>query len=187
MQIYLVRHTTVAVEKNICYGQTDVPVSENFEAEALATKQKIPTSFDVIYSSPLTRCRKLTAAITNQTPIFDERILEFNFGDWEYKPWDSISKLTFDEWMQNFATQPTPNGESLQIMYNRIANFLDELASKEFDKVLIVAHAGVIRCVWAYLLQIPLQNIFKLPVGFGEIFSFNLSAVSAENFIIQKS
>ncbi|NJL77227.1 MAG: hypothetical protein HC892_21620 [Saprospiraceae bacterium] len=37
-------------------------------------------------------------------------------------------------------------------------------------KVLIITHAGVIRCLWAYLLDIPLQNIFKIPVGYNEIF-----------------
>jgi alpha-ribazole phosphatase len=186
MQVYLVRHTTVAVEKNICYGQTDAPVSNNFEEEANALQKKLPTDFDTVYCSTLSRCVQLANKLT-QLPIhYDERILEYHFGDWENQPWDNISKEVFDNWMENFVTQPSPNGESIQIMYNRITHFLNEMAHKNHQKVLIVAHAGVIRCVWAYLLQIPLQHIFKLPVGFGEVFVFNHSTNIAEQTILQK-
>ena len=33
MEIYLVRHTTPAIEKGVCYGQTDLNVAETFEEE----------------------------------------------------------------------------------------------------------------------------------------------------------
>ena len=32
MEIYLVRHTETSCEKGICYGQTDVDLSEPFES-----------------------------------------------------------------------------------------------------------------------------------------------------------
>ena len=44
-----------------------------------------------------------------------------------------------------------PNGETLYGMYTRIASFLDELKKEKYKKVLIITHAGVLRCVKAYM------------------------------------
>ena len=31
MEIYVVRHTKVAIDKGICYGQTDAPLADSFQ------------------------------------------------------------------------------------------------------------------------------------------------------------
>ena len=36
MDIVLIRHTSVGVEKGTCYGWSDVPVADTFETEAIA-------------------------------------------------------------------------------------------------------------------------------------------------------
>ena len=57
MEIYLVRHTKVAVAPNICYGQSDVALAESFfeEAEIILRKLSNPKNF-VCYSSPDPPC-----------------------------------------------------------------------------------------------------------------------------------
>ena len=60
MEIYLVRHTTPAIKKGICYGQTDVDLnSETFESELYEIKNKLPSNIVRFYCSPLIRCSKL--------------------------------------------------------------------------------------------------------------------------------
>ena len=63
MEVVLVRHTSVDVPKGTCYGQTDVPVRDTFEQEAECTRRSLEQylPFDKVYSSPLTRARKLAA------------------------------------------------------------------------------------------------------------------------------
>ena len=76
MEIYLVRHTTPRVEKGICYGQSDLDISDSFELESKEILEKINFDSETkVYSSPSKRCTKL-AALFN--PIFkeDKRILE---------------------------------------------------------------------------------------------------------------
>ena len=34
MQLYLIRHTSVAIEQGICYGQSDIKLSESFEEDS---------------------------------------------------------------------------------------------------------------------------------------------------------
>ena len=83
MKITLIRHTRVAVETGICYGWSDVGVAPSFETEASRVKENISNErFDIVYSSPLSRCRKLAAFCGFHEPILDDRLKELNFGEW---------------------------------------------------------------------------------------------------------
>ena len=92
MKITLIRHTRVAVETGICYGWSDVGVAPSFETEASRVKENISNEqFDIVYSSPLSRCRKLAAFCGFHEPILDDRLKELNFGEWEMKKWDDLT------------------------------------------------------------------------------------------------
>ncbi len=175
MEIYIIRHTRVAVGKDTCYGQSNVPLATTFDAEVAQFKTELPTDFDAVYCSPLQRCRDLADALQLENIIVNEALMEMNFGDWEGQKWNDINQDLLNEWMQDFTHQRTPNGENLMELYERIKVFLDNLKQKPHKKALIVCHAGVIRCVWAYVLGIPLSNIFKLNVGYNEVFIVKLN------------
>ena len=61
MEIYLIRHTTPLVAKGVCYGQSDLDVTETFIPEADIIKAHLPSNIQQVYSSPLQRCTKLAA------------------------------------------------------------------------------------------------------------------------------
>ena len=52
MKITLVRHTRVALPQGTCYGWSDVPVADSFEAEAKQTLQNLKAHepFDAVFS-----------------------------------------------------------------------------------------------------------------------------------------
>jgi len=68
--------------------------------------------------------------------------------------------------MQDFVYNRPPGGETLVEMASRVNDFIDALRRRQRQRVLIVTHSGVIRCFWAKLLQIPLEQVFKLNVGY---------------------
>lgn len=173
MEVYIVRHTQVNVAKNICYGQADVSLADTFLEEAENLKLKLPQTIEKAYSSPLSRCKQLAEHLY-QDVTFDTNLMEMHFGDWEMKTWDEINAEQLNTWMNDFVNIPAPNGESLLKLYERTSIFLNELRSKQYKNALLVTHGGVIRCMWAYVLEIPLQNIFKMPVNFGEVFKLKL-------------
>ena len=83
MKIVLVRHTSVALPKEVCYGYTDVPLKETFEEEATVVGRNLEAmgiAFDAVFCSPLSRCRKL-AAFCGYSAVDDSRLMELNFGD----------------------------------------------------------------------------------------------------------
>ena len=53
---------------------------------------------------------------------------------------------------------------------------MDHLRARDHQRCLIFTHAGVIRCIWAYFLNIPLGEIFKLDVGYGDVLRCRLAS-----------
>lgn len=174
MEVYVIRHTPVAVSKDICYGQSNVSLADTFIQDAEQLSKQLPTCFDAVYCSPLQRCKELATALKFENTLFDSSLMEMNFGDWENQKWDEINQSELNHWMADFVNVKTPNGENLKELFQRVQFFFNQLRKKEHKKVLIITHAGVIRCLWAYLLDIPLQNIFKIVVGYKEMYACKL-------------
>ncbi len=183
MEVYVVRHTPVAVEKGICYGQSDVETGADFEAIYDQIRQQLPDDLEKVYCSPLSRCRLLAEKLAYPTIEYDPALLEMNFGDWEGMKWDDIDQKQLQEWMQDFVSIRAPSGENLTEVSHRVSQFLNRLRTLPHQKVLLVTHSGVIRCIWAYLLHIPLTNVFRFPVGFGEVMVFRLGDTREGDYI----
>lgn len=175
----------MAVDKDSCYGRLDVPLAAGFQQAVDQYKRTLPQAVESVYCSPSKRCADLARALPFEHIHFDDRLLELNFGDWEGKRWVEIDQEQLNFWMADFVRRSPPNGEALAELFERVEDFVNALRNNDQEQVLIVTHAGVIRCLWAYLLSIPLHNMFKIPVGFGETLIFDLSADSANDRIVQ--
>lgn len=174
MQVHLIRHTTPVIEKGTCYGQSDIAIEENlFDKEFETIRSKIPSIFDQVYSSPLQRCTKLAQKLSPEIQI-DARLKEMDFGDWELHKWDNIGKEPLNSWMNDYVSQTVPGGESFLQLYERSANFLDDLLRKEHKKVAIITHAGNIRSILSWTLGLPLKNTFRIALNYGTVVKLNL-------------
>lgn len=185
MEVYVIRHTAVAVENGICYGQLEVPLAESFEQEAEKLKSELPTSFEAVYCSPLQRCKVLAEKLGLANIFYEKALMEMNFGEWEGKFWNEINPQDLAKWMTDFVHIPAPKGENLSLLYARLRDFMDNLRQKTYKNVLLITHAGVIRALWAYLLEIPLQHVFKIPVSYGEILGFHLGTSPQNDWIFR--
>lgn len=185
MEVYVIRHTPVDVPKGICYGQTNVNLLANYTDDVALFSSKIPSQIDIVISSPLQRCTSV-AALFSSSYETDSRLMEMNFGNWEMLPWDKIPQNDLTIWMKDWVNICPPGGENLQLVYTRVATFLEDLRQQNHTKVLLVTHAGVFRCLWAHILQIPLANAFKIPIDYGEVFQFQLGLTPNDDYIISK-
>jgi len=171
MEIYLIRHTKVNVEKGVCYGQTDVELSDSYPEELQKIKAKLSgIKFDAYFSSPLSRCKKLANDLFSDEIIEDKRLMELNFGDWEGKAWEEIKDPLFAVWMDDFVNKKCSNGESFAMLKDRVLEFWSEIKSKDYKKIAIFTHGGVIRTIKAIDKNIRLEDSFNEPaVDFGEV------------------
>ena len=52
MKLHLIRHTSLNIPSGICYGQSDVDVSDNFHSEQSLLREKLAhVKFDLVYAS----------------------------------------------------------------------------------------------------------------------------------------
>ncbi len=169
MEIYLVRHTTPNIEKGICYGQSDLGITDSFLSEVEKIHEQIPIKeISKVYSSPLQRC-KLLAKTFKKEITFDNRLKELNFGDWELQPWDAIHSNVLDPWMKDFVNIQVPNGESYVMLQQRILNFYNSLELISEEKIIIVTHAGPMRALLSNIRQIDLKDSFAIKIAYGEV------------------
>jgi alpha-ribazole phosphatase len=172
MILTLIRHTRVDIPTGLIYGQTDVPLAKTFEDEAAAILKKLEgITFDSIYSSPLSRCRLLAERIaeTNQV-VYDNRLLEMNFGVWEGKLWTDVETTSeATEWFKNYFEVACPEGESYAIVYNRIQLFLNDIKAKSAQNCCVVTHGGQFRAFLSIIEDQTPQTLFNRKIDYGEV------------------
>jgi len=162
--IYLIRHTTPAVAKGICYGQTDLDVTESFITEAEAIREVLPASFAEVYSSPLQRCSRLANRLFPQHAVtLRPELMELHCGSWEMQPWDDLPKDEVDPWMADFVNIRVPGGESYLDLHGRVTTCFNAITAADAGgPQAIVAHGGVLRSILAGITGTPLIESFKV-------------------------
>lgn len=184
MNILIARHTRVAVDPNFCYGTQDIPLADTFLEEAQAVKDRLKQwfPFDKVYSSPLTRAKKLAQFLQDGNIIYDDRLKEIEFGPWEMITWKEIGLDKFSKWVEEI----DENGPPLETYYDvmrRLKAFFNELTrEKPGDKILITTHSGVIRCILALYSGAPLSNIFNFRIEYGGILHLKYGEFTEEDY-----
>jgi len=155
MKIYLVRHGQC--ESNVIgrYNFVNEDINETGIKQAEDLKEKIKDiDYDIVISSPLVRAIH-TAKIINANGReikTDERIVERKHGSLEGK---SVNVTDREDYWNYYTNTKYGTEERIPDLCNRIKVFLDELKTKDYKSVLIVAHSGVSKAFYVYFNGIP--------------------------------
>lgn len=150
LKITLIRHGKTAGNLRREYiGSTDLPLCD----EGLAEFSRKFRDADIIFSSPMKRCRQTAALIfPNVEPIFAEDLRECDFGDFEGKNHEELENSpAYRAWIDERGVKAPPNGEGGEEFCARCAAaFLEVvrlslLASAE--SAAIVCHGGTIMAI----------------------------------------
>lgn len=176
MDIYLIRHTAVDVISGTCYGQSDVPLHANCKEHFSILEQKLPALENpLVLSSPASRCLHLARHLSTRVET-DERLRELHFGAWENQLWNTLPQEELNSWMENYVEGGPPGGESYRQLFERaVACWKERVVKADENHLLVVAHAGLIRSLLGFLLDIPLKNTFKLQIDYGSISQVNIT------------
>ena len=190
-EIYLIRHTTPAVAKGVCYGQTDLDTTDSLHEEADIIRQHLPVVVGAVHSSPLRRCSQLAGLLFPGYPIaYHDELMEIHCGQWEMKKWDDLPPEEVGPWMKDFVQVRIPGGESYLDLHERVTECFNRIRTADAagpgpvadagaadartpvpDPALlrsaapakmIVAHGGVIRSILSYITGTPLIDSFKV-------------------------
>ncbi len=170
MNIYFIRHSAVYNPNKLCYGQSEIPLEENFTVDFDWIKDHLNLNEEVtFYSSPFRRCTKLANYLSNEQFKVDNRISELNFGNWEMKAWNEIPEKELNPWMEDFVNYRIKNGENFNDLHERVVQFYEEIIASKAQDIVLLTHAGVIRSIASYVLNFPLENAFNLQIDYSSI------------------
>ena len=172
--IYFVRHGVTDWNENItpegkhsakCQGRADIPLNQNGinQAKELAKNLK-DIKFDKVFCSPLSRTKQTCEIILGSLDgvVFDERIIERDFGEFE-----GLTKEEFDftGFCDKYSGLKFEKAETVNSIEDRVFSFLDELKdkTKPDENVLIVAHGGVGCMFLSYFEGIPEDGNYNRP------------------------
>ena len=162
-------------------GQIDDPLSAKGWAQMHAAVGDY-AAWQQIVSSPLLRCAEFAQQLAQKHNIpllFEPRLKEVGFGDWEGKTSAEITasdpSLVF-----NFKRDPIAfrlaNAEPIADFYQRVSVVWDELVLQFAGQhVLIVAHAGVIRMLLVHVLGMSPKHAYRIEVASAAISRFSIT------------
>ncbi len=150
MKIYLVRHGEVNHNLYGLYNREDEDLNETGIKQAEELRERIrDIEYDFIISSPLSRARHTASIINinNKNIITDDRLKE---RDPRSLSRQSLKVTNREEYWNYYTTIQYGTSENIKEFFNRVYNFLDELKTKDYKNVLIVAHSGVSKAFNGY-------------------------------------
>ena len=173
MELYLIRHTSVAVPRGVCYGATDVALNDTFEEEAEAVKARLEgMEFDAVFTSPLSRAVRLAAYCNYPDAERDDRIRELDFGEWEMRSFDDLYKddERFREWCEgDYVNLSAPGGESLALQMERFMRFVEEKKKQGHPRIAAFCHGGILACGLIMSGQATRENALAAVPPYGSI------------------
>jgi len=124
-------------------------------------------SFDTIATSPMKRCSEFADYISKKSKIsysIIEDFKEIGFGDWQGKTSHQIGEEVVERFKNDPINNPVNNAENLYDFQTRvIKSYLEIIENLNSEnKILIIAHAGVIRVIKSYILKLPIEKMFTI-------------------------
>ena len=169
-KMLLIRHgkTNWNVEARF-QGTTDIPLNSEGYEQALKTAERLNSwQGAAIYSSPLRRAMQTAELIAGDTPIIQlEGLTEINFGVWEGALVSDIrknNKEALDAWHRDGFFSIPENAETWEQIYSRVCKAVNICLQREDERIIIVAHGGIIRALMIDLLQLDPHSAWRLAV-----------------------
>lgn len=166
-------------------GKTDDALTEKGWMQmqsTIAQAEQVSQAWDVIYSSPLQRCRLFAEqwAGQKQLPLFIEpNLQEMDFGEWEAQPTERLYQQFPNELAQFWQTPLSftpPQAESLMAFKSRVVESIQMLTQQMYEqgwtRALIISHGGVIKLLKCQALKQNDNDLLKMSAELGQLNRF---------------
>lgn len=174
----LLRHGETGV-KGYC-GSLDVPLNKRGWQQMHRTCE-VEIEWRAIISSPLQRCAEFANIFSRERDIpliFDSRLRELHFGDWEGRCVEELSWNAEEElrefWADPWAYTP-PNGERLVDFEERInAAYKEYCDLYKGERILWITHGGVIRLMLYLTQQLTRAELLSASICHASLHTVNM-------------
>ncbi len=130
-------------------------------------------SWDLVISSPMRRCREFAQALAERRGIewrTEPDFKEVGFGVWEGRAHEELPAGEHAAFLADPVHRRPPGAESLEAFAARVRSSFDAWCARSTgQRVLIVAHAGVIRAVVGHVLRADPMAWYRLRVNYAAL------------------
>ena len=192
-QLYFVRHGQTewnAIRRMQGQWNSDLTALGRKQAEVNG-KLLSSCSIETMFVSPLDRTRQ-TAEIINHhlqlIPNYDDRIMEWDCGDWSGEMHEEVSIRWATEWRALQADRFNyrgPNCENYPDMFARAIPFLDEIKTRSEKNIAIVSHGMIGKVMVSQLLELDEKQTVALHQPNDVVFRITLlpSGIEVNHFV----
>ncbi len=165
MRIILIRHalTSGNLEKRYI-GSTD---EELCDTGINALKNKSFPDCDIVFSSPMKRCRQTARLIYPDKKIITvSGFAECDFGDFEGKNYSELNgRADYQAWIDSGGLSDFPGGESpLSFRKRSVGAFEQAVSNYDFETAAFVVHGGTIMSIMEKFAE-PKGNFYDFQVS----------------------
>lgn len=170
--LYITRHgKTDWNSRQKLQGRTDIPLNEEGrEMARQAAKEYKEVPLDVCYCSPLSRAKETAELLLenrNIPIIFDNRLLEMSFGEYEgieksFDIPDCPVNVIFKEPEKYVAS--VGGAETFQELFARTGEFLEEVVKPQLAQgknILIVGHGAMNSSIVCQMKGLPIEQFWS--------------------------
>jgi probable phosphomutase (TIGR03848 family) len=169
---YFVRHASHSLLGKTMAGRmpgVDLSEEGRAEAEELAARMQ-SIKLDLIYSSPLERCRQTAAPLAASLGLevhCTDALNEVDFGDWTGMNLDQLHHVPeWSHWNGNRSCTRPPSGEMMVEIQQRVVTKVETLRYTHPDlKIALFSHSDTIRAALAYYLGMPVDLMCRLEIS----------------------
>ena len=170
-KVVLLRHGDVEGFHNAYLGRTNALLSAKGKEQAVQAANGLSSEgFDIVFCSPLDRCRDTLKILNRPENVsFDERLREINFGSWDGKTFTEINRQypeSVTRWAECSVDFQFPEGEKLSDFRDRVTDFAQQLYDIDGKNIFIISHGGVIRHLICKLLNISYDNYLYFKIDY---------------------
>jgi alpha-ribazole phosphatase/probable phosphoglycerate mutase len=165
--ILLIRHGETAWNRGkIFRGIYDIPLNENGRIQASHLAKTLASRhIDTAYTSPLSRAQETAQIVLEPHGIeaaIHDGLKDFNYGQWTGLEDEEVARKWPDE-HAHWTTTPheirPPNGNTLQEVFDRAFNAVEEIAQKHAGQtVALFAHRVVNKLLVLGMLTLGLER-----------------------------
>ena len=158
--IYLVRHgDTDLNNKHIIQSKNNTHLNMRGVNKVKQLRTTLlDLGVDICYTSPLFRTLETAFGLVGDKALIinDQRLIDRDMGDYEGKNTSEFDHEKYWDYNLNCCD----NGvEGIQDLFKRCQEFIDDILNNtKYQKILIVSHNGVIRCLHHILKNTDLRN-----------------------------
>jgi alpha-ribazole phosphatase len=189
-ELILIRHCQSRDAGERYIGRTDTPLTEQGREQAKEVcSQLARMPVEVLYRSPALRACETLQPLLDKDPSLKVVVLpelqEIDFGKWEGLTFAEIQAKDPErvaEWAKGDLSFSFPDGESLELFWQRICQAGNRLLSGGEKSVAVVTHGGVIRYLLCHYLGLPPEKHRSFQIDLGSMTTLTFS----EGFAVLK-